>query len=254
MPLPFFPNLARSFAATLAGLLPLVWNWIQAARGFLALPASESSARRVERLVGARTLLLAMVASGLTFFLLSFQVHEKSILLPLLPAAALVADVWLPTTADRPFADRPWFLPWLVLLGTTSMLPLLVRDALLSPTVVVAGVWAAVTIPWGTLLRTVVGCSRGPAHPLPATLRWLDATVVVGSVLGVLSVCGAWAVWTPPPHLRDLFPQLLATLHAAAFCWAWLHTGLEFRWWTHATEFAWTWFRGPAPPSRTKSE
>ena len=62
-----------------------------------------------------RAFLLCAMACGLGFFLFSFQVHEKHVLLPLLPAVLLM-----------PSAPRE--LGWFVTLCTFSLFPLLRRD------------------------------------------------------------------------------------------------------------------------------
>eukprot|EP00271_Cylindrocystis_brebissonii_P014186 TRINITY_DN35456_c0_g1_i1.p1 TRINITY_DN35456_c0_g1~~TRINITY_DN35456_c0_g1_i1.p1 ORF type:complete len:541 (+),score=52.67 TRINITY_DN35456_c0_g1_i1:285-1907(+) len=64
-----------------------------------------------------RGFLLALVNSSLAFFLFAFQVHEKSILLPLLPASLLVLDT-------------PWMVRYFAPLAAFSMFPLLQRDSL----------------------------------------------------------------------------------------------------------------------------
>jgi len=60
-------------------------------------------------------MLLALMNSGLAFFLASFQVHEKSLLLVLVPASLLLNDDIVLVT-------------WIQILGTFSMFPLLIRD------------------------------------------------------------------------------------------------------------------------------
>ncbi|CAB1115447.1 unnamed protein product [Ectocarpus sp. CCAP 1310/34] len=71
----------------------------------------------------ARRLLLALFNSSMAFFLCSFQVHEKSLLLPLCPLAFL-------------WRDAPLFTTWLQVIGVFSMKPLLAREGLLVPCVV----------------------------------------------------------------------------------------------------------------------
>ena len=68
----------------------------------------------------ARSLPLALLNSSLAFFLASFQVHEKSLLLALLPIGML-----LPTS--------PLLFGWFSVLGAFSMYPLLVKDGLVLP-------------------------------------------------------------------------------------------------------------------------
>jgi hypothetical protein len=62
--------------------------------------------------------LYSMSITSFSFFLFSFQVHEKSILLPLLPASLLL------------FAEHPLMASWLGFIGTFSLYPLLVKDRL----------------------------------------------------------------------------------------------------------------------------
>lgn len=62
--------------------------------------------------------LYGLVNSSFSFYLFSFQVHEKSILLPLLPASLLVLE-------------EPLLFRWLTHFGLFSMFPLLCRDQLI---------------------------------------------------------------------------------------------------------------------------
>lgn len=64
--------------------------------------------------------LYAMLNSSFSFYLFSFQVHEKSILLPLLPASLLALE-------------EPLLFKWLTYFSLFSMYPLLCRDQLILP-------------------------------------------------------------------------------------------------------------------------
>uniref|UniRef100_A0A2K5QLU2 Alpha-1,3-glucosyltransferase n=1 Tax=Cebus imitator TaxID=2715852 RepID=A0A2K5QLU2_CEBIM len=64
-----------------------------------------------------------LVSCALSFFLFSFQVHEKSILLVSLPVCLVLSDI-------------PFMSTWFLLVSTFSMLPLLLKDELLMPSVV----------------------------------------------------------------------------------------------------------------------
>ncbi len=75
-----------------------------------------------------RRLLLALMNGSLAFFLASYQVHEKSVLLALFPASLLI-------TAD------PLFVGWFQVLGTFTMFPLLKRDQLALPYVLCTGIY-----------------------------------------------------------------------------------------------------------------
>ncbi|KAI3939951.1 hypothetical protein MKW98_029727 [Papaver atlanticum] len=89
-----------SLSATLLGVLPSMVQQIKAPSdlGFL----------------------YALLNSSLSFYLFSFQVHEKSILLPLLPATLLALE-------------EPLLFRWLTYFALLSMFPLLCRDRLILP-------------------------------------------------------------------------------------------------------------------------
>ncbi|KAG9443447.1 hypothetical protein H6P81_014787 [Aristolochia fimbriata] len=89
-----------SFGATLLGAFPSMVQQIRAPsdRGFL----------------------FALLNSSFSFYLFSFQVHEKSVLLPLLPASLLALD-------------EPVIFKWLIYYAMFSMFPLLCRDQLVVP-------------------------------------------------------------------------------------------------------------------------
>jgi hypothetical protein len=59
--------------------------------------------------------ILCLIASSFSFFFFGFQVHEKSILLPLLPISLIVLKA-------------PNFVTWQQIIGAFSMYPLLIRD------------------------------------------------------------------------------------------------------------------------------
>jgi alpha-1,3-glucosyltransferase len=71
-------------------------------------------------------------ATAMGFFLFSFQVHEKSILLPLLPASLLFFS------SDP--EERKWTV-WINIVGTMSLWPLLKKDGLTLQYVVYLPLW-----------------------------------------------------------------------------------------------------------------
>jgi alpha-1,3-glucosyltransferase len=95
-----------------------------------------------------KRLLYALLNGSLGFFLFSFQVHEKSILLPLLPATMLLLEDHI---AGMAFTNVAMFrygvlLPFFFFFGAyhqlrlhldISMYPLLKRDKLVVPTIIV---------------------------------------------------------------------------------------------------------------------
>ncbi|KAK6913498.1 Glycosyl transferase, ALG6/ALG8 [Dillenia turbinata] len=86
-----------SFAATISTCLPSMIQQIRA-------PSSQG-------------FLYGLLNSSFAFYLFSFQVHEKSILLPLVPASLLALE-------------EPFLFRWLTHYGLLSMFPLLCRDKL----------------------------------------------------------------------------------------------------------------------------
>jgi alpha-1,3-glucosyltransferase len=78
----------------------------------------------------------ALASSAWGFFLFSFQVHEKSVLLPLLPMTLLLGS------KDGLSKEYRAWIGWANLLGAWTMYPLLKRDELRTPYVVVSLLWA----------------------------------------------------------------------------------------------------------------
>jgi alpha-1,3-glucosyltransferase len=68
----------------------------------------------------AEGFLFSMLNSSFAFYLFAFQVHEKSVLLPVLPATLLALN-------------EPQVLQYIVPIAVMSMLPLLRRDGLIIP-------------------------------------------------------------------------------------------------------------------------
>eukprot|EP00842_Homolaphlyctis_polyrhiza_P001102 jgi/Hompol1/1993/HPOL_002114-RA len=75
-----------------------------------------------------RAFLYALINGSLGFFLFSFQVHEKSILLPALPVALLVLD-------------DPLACTWFMNVAMFSMFPLIQRDELVLVYIALVGIW-----------------------------------------------------------------------------------------------------------------
>ncbi|KAL2531590.1 putative dolichyl pyrophosphate Man9GlcNAc2 alpha-1 [Abeliophyllum distichum] len=97
-----------SLAATISTFLP---STIQ----LILLPTKQS-------------FLYGLLNCSFSFYLFSFQVHEKSILLPLLPASLLAVE-------------EPFIFRWLVYYALLSMFPLLRRDDLVLPYIALYGLF-----------------------------------------------------------------------------------------------------------------
>ncbi|NXV32789.1 ALG6 glucosyltransferase, partial [Rissa tridactyla] len=158
----------------------------------------------------------ALVSCALSFFLFSFQVHEKSILLVSVPVCLIINEI-------------PFMATWFLLVSTFSMLPLLLKDGLLLPYAVTMLAFLSVCAasfsifektsaedlqlkPFSLSLKGYVSWFKS----FPKIVRSLFLLSV--TLMGVLSLASA-AV--PPPHrLPDLFPlsvSVISCLHFLLF-------------------------------------
>ncbi|XP_014673327.1 PREDICTED: dolichyl pyrophosphate Man9GlcNAc2 alpha-1,3-glucosyltransferase-like [Priapulus caudatus] len=155
----------------------------------------------------------ALVNSSLVFFLFSFQVHEKSILLAALPVMLILPE-------------KPLAASWFLLISTFSMYPLLVKDGLLLQ-------FFATVLLFGLAVFAVFFSEHADPHPQRAPLttsrmqRLLTYDGVLLKIAFTLSCLEAVALAIcshlvePPRHLPDLFPLLIAVyscIHFLAFC------------------------------------
>uniref|UniRef100_A0A8C7PIR9 Alpha-1,3-glucosyltransferase n=1 Tax=Oncorhynchus mykiss TaxID=8022 RepID=A0A8C7PIR9_ONCMY len=142
---------------------------------------------------------LALVNSSLAFFLFSFQVHEKSILLPALPVCLLLNDLPLPAI---------WFLQ----ASTFSMLPLFLKDGLLVPYVVTSLAFLFFSI---YLLSALEHCSEdklrlGPYRRLLICMPRMDLGRFYFSITAMAGLSFMSVALAPPAQLPDLFPLLVS--------------------------------------------
>ena len=166
------------------------------------------------RMVGQ---LLGLASCALCFFLFSFQVHEKAILLAALPAVALAP-------LDPPFAAL------LSAAAAFGMFPLLKRDGLAAPYILLAAASAAAVallaaqrglrpIDLEAYAPTPIGDCGAVAAAARRTLRWLRgwplALVAAAAVAGMAAVHAAERLYAPPAHLPDLHALLFSV---GAFC------------------------------------
>lgn len=154
---------------------------------------------------GLRALLWGSTATGLAFFLASFQVHEKSLLLALAPLSLLQAD-------------SPRLVAWLSLLGAWSMFPLLEKDKLQVPYVAMMVLYA--TLAW--LFERRVG-SRSPELGPYRLVRMLGVIAVVPlSFVGMVLLHVMSETQKPPASMPDLWPTLWAVVGCGALCFAYV--------------------------------
>ncbi|KAK1165051.1 dolichyl pyrophosphate Man9GlcNAc2 alpha-1,3-glucosyltransferase [Acipenser oxyrinchus oxyrinchus] len=158
---------------------------------------------------------LALVTCSLGFFLFSFQVHEKSILLAALPVCLLISEI-------------PFISTWFLQVTTFSMLPLLLKDGLLLPYIVTSLAFLLISI---TLLSALEQTSeedlklkqlftRRRKHMPRFNAPLLAKSGYVLSVLCMAVLSFLSAALSPPARLPDLFPvaiSLFSYVHFVGF-------------------------------------
>jgi alpha-1,3-glucosyltransferase len=164
-----------------------------------------------------KIMLWGTTSSALAFFLASFQVHEKSLLLALAPASLL-------------FADDASFSVWFSVVAAWTMWPLLVIDRLQTAYVCTVLIFT-VTVQLYKLSHPEESSSSSSSWPTPDSVstsffrgtflfRWIPAL----SYVAMLVLHGAELVVTVPSHLPDLFPVLWSIVGCGFCCIAWLGT------------------------------
>jgi alpha-1,3-glucosyltransferase len=154
-----------------------------------------------------KILLWGTTSSALAFFLASFQVHEKSLLLALAPASLL-------------FADDALFSVWFSVVAAWTMWPLLVIDRLQTAYVCTVLIFT-VAVQLYKLLHPESDRNVSTSFFRGMFLvRWIPAL----SYVAMLVLHGAEVVVKVPSHLPDLFPVLWSIVGCGFCCIAWLGT------------------------------
>jgi len=151
----------------------------------------------------------AMASSAWGFFLCSFQVHEKSVLLPLLPMTVLLGG-----EGGLGPEMRAW-IGWANMLGVWTLFPLLKRDELRVP-------YAVLTLLWAYLL--------GLPPASWSLYKPSGNDIAAPTKLLHLSFYAAMLIWhvleafvATPFGKPDLWVVINALIGAAGFgvCWLW---------------------------------
>jgi len=155
-------------------------------------------------------LLHALLTSALSFFLFSFQVHEKTILLPLMPLTLLLSGASPDSTAFKMgvLANN---------VGVFSMWPLLKRDGLVVQ-------YIALTLLWNRLI------GYNPFRIHKASLLDFFALVVY---TGCLSLHVLELLINAPAQYPDIYPVLNVLISTPIFALTWLwsiKSLIEARW------------------------
>ena len=220
----------RSATPGVQALLPLA-----AALLTLAMCAPSCAALVRRRRPSTQAFLYALAACGLAFFLASFQVHEKSVLLPLLPVSLLVLE-------------EPKKAPFFSALAAFSLTPLLIREGLAAPLVVVTVAFLAALhmalqvvaqeeesplawtpVWWRRRRPSSVDSAFGDSFPA-RLLRELGRdgplwTWFAARNLAAMAGLTALQLFVEPPAgYPDLFTLFVCAFCCAHLCLAWLYT------------------------------
>ncbi|NXB58069.1 ALG6 glucosyltransferase, partial [Struthidea cinerea] len=155
----------------------------------------------------------ALVSCALSFFLFSFQVHEKSILLVSVPVCLIINEI-------------PFMATWFLLVSTFSLLPLLLKDGLLLAYAVTTPAFLAVCLASFSILEKTSAEDlqlKAFSLSLKGYMSWFKSFprivrslfLLSLSLMAVLSVLSA-AV-PPPQSLPDLFPLAVAVVSCLHF-------------------------------------
>ncbi|XP_033738805.1 dolichyl pyrophosphate Man9GlcNAc2 alpha-1,3-glucosyltransferase-like [Pecten maximus] len=138
----------------------------------------------------------SLINCSLVFFLFSFQVHEKSILI-----VTVIVNLFC--------VQLPFWNLWFTIISTFSMLPLLMKDGLLVPYIST------------TLLYIIISRSTTPVFVLPSEeyrlQRRLQKFTFYWSMFGVIALTALSVFATPPPKLPDLLPVLVSVYSCSHF-------------------------------------
>lgn len=164
--------LRMSTLATCVGFLPSCIHL------FVNVRRSQASHQQYSKI-----LCYGLLNTSLSFFLFSFQVHEKSILLPLMPALMLLIH------------EERQAVSWFVQIALFSMYPLLFKDDLQLPYWVMAVGWC--------LLCGFPTCpaSESNTSSFVIFLQWL-------STMAMMAIHAADIYISPPAHLPDIYVVL----------------------------------------------
>lgn len=143
---------------------------------------------------------LALINSSLVFFLFSFQVHEKSILIP-----ALIVCVLIP--------ERPFWCFWFLIISTFSMLPLLLKDGHL---VTYISTMVLYCILYYNFYPTLTS-TKEMVSDKPQWTKIISNLLFCISMVGVVILTFTSVLVPPPTHLPDLFPLMISVYSCAHF-------------------------------------
>ncbi|XP_072939494.1 dolichyl pyrophosphate Man9GlcNAc2 alpha-1,3-glucosyltransferase [Epargyreus clarus] len=165
--------------------------------------------------INKKKFVLSLINVSLAFYLFSYQVHEKTILLVAIPVAIH-------------FSEDPFMCFWFLLISNFSMLPLLIKDGLLIPFVASnliyicfysLSVWLSqpharflVFINANSVYRAIQ-----PNKIENSVVLNLLSTNFFFSLLGMILLTLGSVFIEPPPKFPDLFPLMISVYSFSHF-------------------------------------
>ena len=168
-----------------------------------------SARRNQDKLAHLKALLGGSASASLAFFLASFQVHEKSILLPLAPASLLVVDA-------------PLLVCWFSIASVWTMWHLLQVDRLHVPYLVCIFLYGMLCYLYDRPILSLSLCRKGNRSLREdfGSSQW-PSIVVVTSVAGMVGLHFVECAYEPPTGLPDLFEVIWSIVGCGIFCICW---------------------------------
>lgn len=184
---------------------------------FATIVASLPFCAAIARRPSHQSILLGSGGCALAAYLFSYQVHEKQILIPTLPAAML-------------FDSHPHLSMWMSAAASFSLFPLLHREKLLLPFISLNAMHLIIAQTFHPPVSVHVQSRSRNYFPLRNTIRrvmrkLLGAMIATGCFLVLLVAYAA-----PPPNLPDLFVMCLTIYSCMVFCLLYLVSLFEI--WT----------------------
>jgi alpha-1,3-glucosyltransferase len=162
----------------------------------------------------------ALASSAWSFYLFSFQVHEKSILLPLLPMTLLLGG------KDGLSKETRAWVGWANMVGTWTLYPLLKRDGLRTPYFVLNLLWAYLLglPPTSGSIYYDHANQNEPGKERPPDDLWTGTKILHVEYYVAMMLWHGLEAFIPPPEGKpDLWAVVNVCLGAVAFgiCYLW---------------------------------
>ena len=169
--------------------------------------------------------ILALLNTSLAFFLFSYHVHEKSILLVAFPALMAFKSI-------KGHRYSNFTITWFLISSTFSMWPLLLKDGLALATLALQGIFVTFAHYVGFLDFGAKSLDLKRTSPKPLTNKdlikghiqdWTLWTLFNLSVMGYGVFMMASVYLQPPAKYPDLWPLVISVYSAGHFVAFWMY-------------------------------